>query len=244
MAQSDDLVDTLKRELRRQGITYSAIARDLKLSESSVKRMFASRHLSLQRLQRICDLAGLELGDLAILADERRRDMDQLTEEQEQMLVSNPKLLLVAFLLLNHWTADRITDAYDIDELELVRLLVKLDRLKIIDLLPDNRVRVRLSRTFSWRKSGPIQKLFETQVQMEFFRSRFEGPGELRLVLNGMLSDQSIGLMHQRMRRVASEFEQCVGEDRKTVSTERLGTTLIMAIRPWALKMFEAYRRE
>lgn len=243
MAQSDDLVDTLKRELRRRGVTYAAIASDLGLSESSVKRMFASRHFSLQRLQKICDLVGLEVGDLAILADERRRDVEQLTEEQEQTLVGDPKLLLVAFLLLNHWTADKIVEAYDIEQLELVRLLAKLDRLKIIDLLPENRVRVRLSRTFSWRKNGPIQKLFESQVQTEFFRSRFEGPGELRLVLNGMLSDQSIGLMHQRMQRVASEFEQCVGEDRKTVSTERMGTTLIMAIRPWALKMFETYRR-
>ncbi|MGA8259624.1 MAG: helix-turn-helix transcriptional regulator [Arenicellales bacterium] len=244
MAQSEDLIDALKRELRRRGLTYANVAGELDLSESSVKRMFASRQFNLQRLEKICDLVDLEIGDLARLADERRRDIEQLTEEQEQVLVKDPKLLLTAFLLLNHWTVEKITGSYDIDDLEAIRLLARLDQLKIIDLLPGNRVRMRLSRTFSWRPNGPIQRLFETQVQSEFFHSRFNRPGELRLVLNGMLSDQSIGLMHQRMQRVAAEFEHCVSEDHKTVVDERLGTTLIMAIRPWALSMFEVYRRE
>jgi len=244
MAQSEDLIGSLKRELRRRAITYADVAAAVNLSESSVKRMFARCHFSLQRLEEICDLVGLELGDLAALADERKRDIEQLSEEQEAELVGDPKLLLLAFLLLNHWTVDRIVEAYRFEELEVVRLLARLDRMKIIDLLPGNKVRMRLSRTFSWRAGGPIQELFESRVQSEFFDSRFDGPGELRLVLNGMISDQSIGLLHQRMRRLASEFEQCVSEDRKIVEPERLGTTLVMAIRPWALAMFEAYRRD
>jgi len=244
MAQSEELVKALKRELRRQGVTYAGVAARLGLSESSVKRMFARCHFSLQRLEAICDLVGIEVGDLAVMADEHKRDVEQLSEEQESELVGDPKLLLLAFLLLNHWRVEKIVETYRFEELEVVRLLAKLDRLQIIDLLPGNKVRMRLSRTFSWRRNGPIQNLFESQVQSEFFQSRFDAPGELRLVLNGMISDQSIGLMQQRMRRLASDFEQCVSEDRRIVEPERMGTTLIMAIRPWALTMFEAYRRE
>lgn len=244
MAQTEDIVKALKRELRRQGMTYSSVAEKLDLSESSIKRMFANSSFSLKRLQQICDLVSLEIGDLAVIADEQRRDIEQLSEEQEEILVSDPKLLLVAFLLLNHWTVDKILESYQIDDLEMIQLLAKLDRLKIIDLLVDNKVRMRLSRTFSWRPNGPIQRLFETQIQTEFFRSKFDGPGELRLVSNGMISDHSIGLMHQRMQRLASEFEQCVREDRKAMASERMGTTLFMAIRPWAVKMFEEYRRK
>ena len=68
--------------------------------------------------------------------DASRRDVEELDEEQEEVLVGDRKLLLVAFLLLNHWTVDQIVSAYDIDDLEMVRLLARLDRLKIIDLLP------------------------------------------------------------------------------------------------------------
>ena len=237
------MIGLLKGELRRRGITYARVARELGLSESTIKRVFASSSFSLKRLEQVCELAGLELDDLVLLAQEHGRDLEQLSEEQEQVLVSDRKLLLVAFLLFNHWNIGQIRQAYDIGELEAVRLLARLDRLKIIDLLPENKVRVRLSRTFSWRKNGPIQKLFESQVQDEFFHSSFDGPGELRLVLNGMISDQSITSMHQKLHRLVNEFEHYVREDRRSIGVERQGTTLVLAIRPWAVKMFENYRR-
>ncbi len=243
MGQADDLIELLKGELRRRGVTYAHVARELGLSESTIKRVFASSNFSVKRLEQVCELAGLELDDLIVLADERRRNVEQLTEEQEKILVSDGKLLLIAFLLFNHWTVDQITQTYDIDDLEAVRLLAHLDRLKIIDLLPGNKVHVRLSRTFSWRKNGPIQKLFESQVQNEFFQSKFDGPGELRLVLNGMISDQSIEAIHHKLHRLVTEFEQCVREDKRTMSVERRGTTLVLAIRPWMVQMFENFRR-
>lgn len=243
MRYAEELVQQLKAELRRRGITYARVADELGLSESTVKRVFASSNFSLKRLEQVCELAGLELDGLIALAEDRRRDVEELSEEQEEVLVGDRKLLLVAFLLLNHWTVDQILEAYEIDELGMVRLLARLDRLKIIDLLPENKVRVRLSRTFSWRKSGPIQKLFEDQVQNEFFQSAFDGPGELRLVLNGMISDQSIAAIHQKLYRLVSDFEQCVSDDRRGISVDRKGTTLLLAIRPWAVQMFENLRR-
>ena len=81
-------------------------------------------------------IRGLELDELVSIVEARRRDVEELDEEQEEVLVGDRKLLLVAFLLLNHWTVDQIVSAYDIDDLEMVRLLARLDRLKIIDLLP------------------------------------------------------------------------------------------------------------
>ncbi len=243
MAQLDDFIRTLKSELRKRRITYAEVAKSIDISESSVKRMFATSSFTLHRLQQVCGLLGFELSDLATLAEERHRDVDELSEAQEKTLVGDPKLLLVAFLLMNYWTVPQVTGEYAIDELEIVQLLARLDRLKIIDLLPGNKVRMRVSRTFSWRKNGPIQKLFDSRVQTEFLRSKFNGPGELRLVANGMIADQSIELMHQHMHRVMSDFEQCVQQDRRTLGPDRLGTTLVMAIRPWALSMFEEYRR-
>ncbi len=243
MPQAQDIVIALKTALKRRGVTYAHVANALQLSESTVKRLFASGNLSLKRLQHICALVNLELGDLVDIADDLRRNVVELTDEQERTLVGDPKLLLTAFLLLNHCTFKQITDDYKISELEGIRLLAKLDRLKIIDLLPDNKVRMRLARNFNWRKNGPIQRFFEEQVQSEFFQSRFDGPGELRFVLNGMVSDQSIKIFHQRLQRLAVEFEELVKEDRKLELDDRRGTTVIVGIRPWGLGVFEQLRR-
>lgn len=243
MSQADELVETLKSELRQQGITYSDVAYRLGVSESTIKRMFTRGGFTVQRLAEVCAVAGLEIADLGLLARDRLRNVEQLDEEQEKALVDDPKLLLLAFLLLNDWTVDQIVAEYSIDEFEVIRLLARLDRLKIIDFLPGNRTRMRLSRRFAWRRNGPIQRFFERQVQSEFFSSRFDRPDELRVVLNGMLSDQSIQVLHQRFRRLAEEFETRVKEDRNLAATQRHGTSAVLAIRPWSLSMFEQLRR-
>lgn len=244
MSQPAELITALKGELKRQGLAYADVAKSLSVSESTIKRQFAKETFTLQRLAEICEVAGLEIGDLAVLADESRRNIEQLSEEQERELVGNPKLLLLAFLLLNDWRLEEILTEYAIEELEAVQLLARLDRLKVLDLLPGNRVRMRLSRRFVWRNRGPIQRFFEKQVQTEFFASRFDQPGELRLVLHGMLSEQSIYGLHQRLSRIADEFDARAREDRSLPARQRLGTSAILAIRPWHLSIFDALRRD
>ena len=41
MSSSQDLVTTLKAELKRAGVTYAHLAREMGLAESSVKRIFS-----------------------------------------------------------------------------------------------------------------------------------------------------------------------------------------------------------
>src|SRR6476469_3791249 len=103
MAQTAALIDALKRVLRAKGVTYAKLAKGLKLSEASVKRIFADRSFTLERLDRIC--------------------------EQEKELVSDPKLLLVAVHALNHWSLEEIIETYALSKAECIRLLARLDRL-------------------------------------------------------------------------------------------------------------------
>ena len=61
MAQTKPLIDVLKRELRKQGKTYRDIAGVLGLSEASVKRLFSERTFSLDRLDCICEMLGVDI---------------------------------------------------------------------------------------------------------------------------------------------------------------------------------------
>jgi len=72
MAQIGLLVTELKRYLKAQGVTYASLAKQLDLSESSVKRQFARQSFSLARLEQILNLVGLEIADLIALMNERR----------------------------------------------------------------------------------------------------------------------------------------------------------------------------
>jgi DNA-binding Xre family transcriptional regulator len=243
VSQAALLVDVVKKTLRHRGLTYVDVAKGLKLSESSVKRMFAQRHLSLNRLEQICALMHLEIADLLELTRSAEGRITELSEEQERELVSEPRLLLVGTLALSHWTAGKMLETYRFSETELVALLARLDRLRIIDLLPGNRIKVRLQRNFNWRKGGPIQRFFEEQVQRQFFESSFLRKGELRVSVHGSISDKSNGLLQERMRKVAEEFDRLVEEDRHLAHEMREGTSLVMAMRPWELNLFGELRR-
>ncbi len=243
VSQAALLVDVVKRTLRHKGLTYSHVAKGLRLSESSVKRMFARRNLSLGRLERICALMNLEIADLLELTRDADGRVTELSEKQERELVGNPKLLLVGMLAVSHWTAAKILETYRFSQTELVGLLTMLDRLRIIDLLPENRIKVRLPRNFNWRKGGPIQRFFEERVQRQFFESSFLRAGELRVTVHGSLSEKSNGVLQQRMRKLAVEFDMLAEQDKRLAHEMREGTSLVMAIRPWELSMFGELRR-
>jgi transcriptional regulator with XRE-family HTH domain len=244
MARTAVLVETLKRELKARGITYAAVAKRLGMSEASVKRMFAKKEFTLSRLDRICEHAGLEFSELARMVGSQDAVVSQLTEEQEKEFVANPKLMLVALCTLNHWSFADIVAAYELGEAECVKLLARLDRLKFIELMPGNRIRLLVSRAFAWIPDGPIQRLFKEQFQVDFFRSRFDKEGELLLLANGAVSKASVAALLARLRKTAAEFSAMRGDDAGLPAASRQPITLLLAARPsWSPEMLRKYRR-
>jgi len=242
MAQTTALVDALKQVLREQGITYADVAKKLKLSLPSVKRLFSDKQFSLRRLDQVCEMAGIEISDLARRV-QQNKEISQIAWEHEEELVSDQKLLIVAVSALNRWTFKEIFSTYKLTEAELVRRLARLDRMHLIELQPGNRIRPLVSTSFHWHPGGPIQRFFEAQVQADFFKCAFNNPGELRLFVTGMLSRQSNGVIQQKLQRLAQDFRHLHEEDKNLPLAKRFGTSLVMAIRPWELAVFEKLRR-
>ncbi|SDW34589.1 helix-turn-helix domain-containing protein [Marinobacter mobilis] len=242
MAQTTAIVDALKKALKEHGLTYQQVAEALDLSEASVKRLFAERQFSLKRLDQICAVMGLEISDLVRGLEPEPR-INQLAVEQERQLVSDISLLLVAICTLNRWTFQQMLEHYTLSETEVIQRLATLDRMGLIELLPGNRIKPLITHDFHWQKNGPIQDFFESHVQTDFFNCRFNRPGELRLFLNGMLSPRSNEVMQQKLRRLALDFRHCHQEDLSLPLDQRFGMSLMMAIRPWEVSVFQQYRK-
>jgi len=243
MRGTQAVVEALKRALRARRITYARVARTLGLSEASVKRMFSRSHFTLERFDQVCELAGTSFAELARETDSAGAYISQLTLEQEREIARDRKLLLVAVCTLNRLTLDQIVDIYQLTRAECVRLLLRLDRIKLLELLPNNRIRLLITPTFSWLPDGPIQRYFTSRAQHEYFRSRFDGPEEVLLLVNGMLSRSSALAMLTRLKRVANEFSELHGHDAELPLGERRPSTLVVALRPWELEDFRELRR-
>lgn len=243
MAQTTTIIKTLKRTLKSHGKKYSEVAEALNLSEASVKRLFSEEHFSLKRLDQICNFLGIEITDLlSSMKDDNQ--LQSLTAEQEKQLVNETPLLLVANCVLNHCSFADILNIYAFTEPELIQYLAKLDRLRLIQLLPNNRIKVLVDRNFSWLKNGPILTFFEEQVKKDFFNSRFNKPGEKRLFLVGMLSRASNEALQRKLDRLSDEFHDLHYEDEKLPIAERFGTSAVIAMRQWEPAIFESKRKQ
>jgi transcriptional regulator with XRE-family HTH domain len=244
MSQVSALLQTLKRELKARGITYADAAGELGLSESSVKRMFSASKLSLDRLEALCQIVGLDISDLVQVMMSERKRINRLTQEQEREVASDPRLLLVAICVLNAWTYEEIIATYTLTEHECIQLLARLDRLRLIDLQPHNRFRLTVASDFQWIPDGPIQRFFSREVQPGFMQSSFTGPGEKLEFRSGMLSRASNATMLKKMDRLVAEFNELHAEDSGLPLSERFGSSLMIALRPWELSYFRELRRD
>ncbi len=243
MAKATDLIVTLKRLLKERGISYAALAPRLALSEASVKRMFSQKTFSLGRLEVLCDLLGLELSELARLAEENQPRLSQLTEAQEAALVADMPLLLVAILALNHWRFHDILARYQFTAPALILVLLQLERLNLLQLLPENRIRLKVSRDLQWLADGPVRRFFREKAQHEFLDASFCGSGESLVFVQGMLTPAALAHMQSRVRRIAQEFAEQHRDSEIAPLDERYGCSLLVALRPWELNAFEALRR-
>jgi DNA-binding Xre family transcriptional regulator len=244
MAQTTLLLNALKKALRADGKTYADVASALDLSTASVKRLFAQQAFSLQRLDKICELLGIELSDLLQEVRSASAPLQQLSEEVEAAIAGDMLLLLVTVAVLNRLSIDDIVARFNINEPECVRKLAWLDRTGIIDLFPRNRFRVRVASNFAWRPDGPIQRFFLERLSAEYFSTRFRGCDETLLVLNGVLTSDALAQFQQRMHRLAREFNELNGESSGAPLAARSGYTAVLAVRPWVFGAFAGYMRE
>jgi DNA-binding Xre family transcriptional regulator len=243
MTNSTKIVNTLKQQLKHRGITYKALARQIKLSESAVKHMFSTGNLSIKRLDELCAILELDIGELVNIAEFQEARIEELSADLEHELVADIRLLLVAYCLINYWTFDEILERYSISRDDGIKLLNKLDRMMLIDLQPGNRVRLLISNNFSWRKNGAIEKFFRGQVQAEFFDSSFSDEGAIRIVKNGVLSKKGQVQLADRLQAFGEQFDDISRDERKLTASQRQGTTMVLAIRNWSFEGFRQLER-
>jgi transcriptional regulator with XRE-family HTH domain len=233
----------LKRALRARGLTYAKVAQHLGLSEASVKRLFHRGDPSLSRVERICELAGMQLSELVENMAADQPLVSELTSEQERELIGNPKLLLMSYMLINRWSIEEITTRFRIAPDEARSLLRRLRDLKLIEILPFDRIKVLTARNFSWHRDGPVQRYFLEQVQRDFFDAAFDESGDVLYLLGGLLSQASRDTIAQTIRRLVAEIDEYSRRDVLLPRQSRHPFGAVIALRSWEFAAFKALHR-
>ncbi|CAM5188883.1 helix-turn-helix domain-containing protein [Alishewanella longhuensis] len=238
MDQTGQLITALKRCLKARGISYRQLAEQLQLSEASVKRIFAQQSFTLSRLEQICNVLDTNLYELAKMSAIAKSSLPrQLSHVQEQALADDPTLLTYLYLLLNGWQTADINSNYQLDELKATRLLAALDRLKLIELQPHNKVRLLVARDIQWQQHGPVRRRYEQQVKMMFIDNSFSGPEHILRLDTAELSSASISILQRRLSQLSEQFAELAELDLATGHADKKGVGLMVALRPWVFDM-------
>jgi len=244
MSTTQALITVLKAELKAAGLTYAALARELGLAESSVKRMFSKGEMTLSRLDDICRVLRTDYAELSRQVADAAPQRSELTPEQEAAVVADPKLLLVAICALSQWTFEQIVATYRLTEAECVLYLVRLDKLGIIELKAGNRYRLNLAKTFRWRGDGPVMHYFRSKVVGDYYEGGFDGEGELLMLVHGQIGRSLAALFNERLQRVAQDFAQQHLADQKLPPEQKRPYTLVIGMRSWLFAAFRDLKRE
>ena len=234
MSQTKELLKALKKCLRAKGLTYRDVATALKLSEASVKRIFSEQTFSVSRLEEVCRFLDMSIYDLARLTRQTVEDeVSRLNAEQEQGLADDPLVLTYFYLLLTGRTPEKIAQEFGLDGRQQNTMLVRLSRLKLVELYPNNSGRLLTGRRIDWRQDGPIRRMYEKQVQEAFLDSRFTSDDELFRFETGELSDASAKVILKKIDRLTQDFDEYSELDISTPAPKKKAIALMIGFRPW-----------
>lgn len=235
MSQTQDLLRVLKKCLRAKGLGYRDVAQALDISEASVKRIFSQNTFTLPRLEQVCRFLDMSIYDLARLT---RLDTDdeitRLTLEQEQGLTKDPLALTYFYLMLTGRTPEKIAQEFGLDERQQTTMLVRLSRLKLVELYPNNSGRLRTGRRVEWLRHGPIRKMYQRQVTNSFMNVKFEGTDQEFRFETGELSESSVKVLLKKLERLAQEFDELADLDISMPESRKKAYGLMIGFRPWS----------
>lgn len=230
---SRQFVTGLKSILKLRGLTYQAIAKEMGVSESSVKRWFSTGQMSLEQYSQLLSMANISFHDLAKLLDAQADgEVYIFSHEQELFLANHSSAHAFLNLLLRYSSVNEVIKRTNLSRSVVTRHLRQLDSIGLIEWQEGNKYRLLVSKKVAWRKDGPLRRQFLAEAKNEFLQSNFSGNLSGFRFLSLRLTEKSIADVIHQFSKITGEVTQ-ISELEKSVHKELEDVGILMAVRPW-----------
>lgn len=235
MSQSVEFMNALKKLLKMKGIVYQDLADALELSLPSVKRLFSTGDISLNRLDKICEISGIEFTDLLKLMDlSKSKFHSELTLEQEDFLSENPKAMAYLELLFLGLTPKKIQEEYNLTQNQSHKLLGSLDKHGLIEWQPGDKVKLMIRDMIKLRVDSKIGVILREKAVKSFINNDFKGEISFHEFMTFKASSESVKKLNTKLRALFMEYAQeGILEAQAGIEVEAMA--LYTGVRPWRL---------
>lgn len=232
--ESARIVGNVKAALKARNITYAELARRIGLSEASVKRVLSRGTLSLQRLERICEAAGIAVAEVVQRGRGTAGEHPQmLTLSQEKALAADPRLFACYHLIANGRDQRGVETNMGVSARTVQGWLARLKALGLVAQPSGKQARATATVAVRWRPDGPVRRMYEREVRAEFLQSLFGAEQEAFDFRVAELSEASCRILQRRLDRLAAEFSDLADLDRSLPARMKRNVGCLLAMRPW-----------
>ncbi len=137
---------------------------------------------------------------------------------------------------------DDVVATFRIERSECISLLLRLERLGIIELHPGDRICVGVARTFAWIPNGPIMR-HVASLAADYFDYPFTAQGELMRIINVRVSKPAGTALVARMEQLAREYSEQHTADSVLPLEQRPVLSICLAARHWEPALFRQWLR-
>lgn len=241
MSQSKAVAESLKKILAQKGITYADLATRIGLSEAGIKKMFSKTTFTLERLEEICGAINVTFEDL-FRTHQSLEKARKLSKAQEDELAIDEKLFIVFQQVLKGATAAKLHQRFRFSEVEVFRLLRKLDELGLIELHARNSIRLRVEKFVSWAKDGPLYEKYRAPLLTQFIDSQFRGENEFIDFLPIRTSSAVLQVVEAKLKKLVREIRDLTEFDYSTSEAPR-ESWIMLAMRDAEFYLYQKYAR-
>lgn len=226
------ILGVLRRHLRKGGWTTLRLATELAVGEATAKRWLVGKGLTLDRLERLAGLAGLTIADLAREAEDVPQGLArELTLAQERALSADIFLSFLFVAILAGVQPDEIMADFALPSRMMETALLKLERLALIDRLPQGRARALVDRALVFRKV-PLRSLFERHMKQLYFELDYAAPETTYASELVKLSDVGAAQLAELIEKLRGEVQALSDKDRETAVLPRQWYGMLSVMRP------------
>ena len=208
-------IKALKKALKLKGYNYAKLGEHLGLSERSVARILLEETISFERVLKICNIIGITLTELEQVGevDIEARDF-YFSQEAEDFFAKNWDYILYYNYLYRNESTKEMAEEFNIDNVTLGKILSQLEKLDLLEWLPNNKAKIKAPRKFA-RPNGKIYQTHGIPMAHKVVDLSFEFEKDRELIIFLHLSKNAQIKYRQKLK----DF---VGEMRREMEIEAL----------------------
>lgn len=179
----------------------------MKLSESGFKKVINSNDINISRLNQICDILELSLNEIIQIVEDNRLRETKFSIEHERFFVRNKNFFYFYWLLVvERKSITKIKTKYAITDQQINTYLTKLDSMNLIELHPNNKIKLPPRRASKWVGSGPLTEEIQSDWGAKLWKDSIEEQEGLSSVRYLKLDSDSKKELRARLEELESEF--------------------------------------